>query len=95
MTTMFLPAMSGPRADLERRRDRGAGRDADRDALELRARAAPWSKAVSLPTVTTSSMTERVEDVGHEAGADALDLVRPGLAAGEHRRCPPARPRRS
>ena len=26
-----------------------------------------------------------VEDVRHEAGADALDLVRAGLAAGQHR----------
>ena len=26
-----------------------------------------------------------VENFGHEAGADALDLVRPGLAAGQHR----------
>ena len=44
------------------------------------------SKAVWLPTVTTSSMTERSRMSGHEAGADALDLVRAGLAAGQHRR---------
>ena len=44
------------------------------------------SKAVWLPTVTTSSMTERSRIVGHEAGADALDLVRAGLAARQDRR---------
>ena len=42
------------------------------------------AKAVSLPIRITSSTRLAVEVAGHEAGADALDLVRPGLAAREH-----------
>ena len=39
MTTIVLPSRLGPRADLERRGDRGARRDADRDAFDAGQRA--------------------------------------------------------
>ena len=53
------------------------------------------SKAVWLPTVTTSSMRLRSRIGRNEAGTDALDFVRARLAAGKHGGIPPARPRRS
>ena len=43
-------------------------------------------KASSLVTVSTPLKQAGVEVLGNEAGADALDLVRPGLAAGDDRR---------
>ncbi len=44
------------------------------------------SSASSSETAIVSSITRAVEHLGHEAGADPLDLVRAGRAAGEHRR---------
>ncbi len=44
------------------------------------------AKAVSLGNGDDLVDHLAVEDGGHETGADALDLVRTGLAAGEHRR---------
>ena len=87
--------MSGPRADFQRRGDGRAGRDADRNAFDAAPAARAVSNAVSLATVMTSSITARSRMSGHEAGADALDLVRARLAAGQHRANPPARPRSS
>ena len=84
-TTMFLPAMPGRGAELERRRHRGAGRDADRNAFELGDEARGVERGL---VADGDDLVDdgAVEDVGHEAGADALDLVRPGLTARQDRR---------
>ena len=84
MRTMFLPAISGRAADLERRGDRGAGRNADRDAFDAGAQARVVEGVV---VADRDDLVDRraVEDRRHEAGADALDLVRAGLAAGQDR----------
>ena len=78
MSTIFLPFIS-PRADLDRRGDRRARGDADRDALDARARAARTSNASSLVDRDHLVVDLGVEDRRDEAGADPLDLVRPGL----------------
>ena len=44
------------------------------------------SNASSLVTVTTSSDQRRIEVLGNEPGADALNLVRARLAAADDRR---------
>src|SRR5208337_5639317 len=75
----------GPGGHRERRKDRGPGGDAAEDAL--------------LPGYLAGGVEGRlvahrddfvndpgIEDLGDEAGADALDLMGAGWAAGEHRR---------
>ena len=63
----------------------GAGRDAARNALELRheARGVEGGLVADRHHLVDD---RAVEHLGHEAGADALDLVRARLAAGEDRR---------
>ena len=85
MTTMFLPPSRAAR------RPRAPPRRAAPDEMPTgmpssRASSRAVSKAVSLPTVIDLVDDRAVEDLRHEAGADALDLVRAGLAAGQHRR---------
>src|SRR3546814_20741054 len=73
----------GPRADLEGGGQRGAGRDADGQALDRRGR--PRGAERGVVADAHDLVDQRgLEIVRHEAGADALDLVRAGLAAGEH-----------
>ena len=86
MITMFFPAISGRAANLQCRRDRRAGGDADRDAFEPRSMARHSRGRVWLSTVTISSIDRRVEHRRHEARADPLDFVRSWLAARKHRR---------
>ena len=83
IVTTRLPAISGRARDLERGLDRRAGRDPDQEALALGGLARAVSSASSSSTAITSSITVAVEHLGHEAGADPLDLVRARAAPPE------------
>ena len=85
MMTMFLPSFSGRRADVDRRRDRRARGNADRNAFEPRDQ--PRRVEGGLIADRDDLVDQAaVENGRHEAGADALNLVRPGRAARQHRR---------
>jgi hypothetical protein len=81
---MRLPRISG-RARSQRRRHVGPGRDAARDAFEL---GEPARGVEGGLIADRHHLVDHraVEHVRHEAGANALDLVRARVAAGEHRR---------
>ena len=94
MTTMFLPAFSGREPTIDRRRS-AAPEEMPTGTPSSRATRRALANGVLVGDRDDLVIDRGVEDRRHEAGADALDLVRAGLAAGQHRRCPPARPRRS
>ena len=81
---MRLPSFSGRCGDLDRGGERGAGRDADEQALLGGGPAGPLHGGRGVD-VDDLVVDRRVEDLRHEVGADALDLVRAGLAAVEDR----------
>jgi hypothetical protein len=84
-TTTVLPAISG-RAATWKAAIRAAPEEIPTGRPSTRAARRAMSKDASLETVITSSMTPRSRDARHEAGPDALDLVRPGIAARQHGR---------
>ena len=85
MTTIRLPAISG-RAASSSAAWKAAPAEMPTSRPSRSAARAPPRSAVSSSTAITSSITVAVEDLGHEAGADPLDLVRARRPAGEHRR---------
>jgi hypothetical protein len=84
MTTMVLPAFSGRLPTLTAACQRGTRRDADRDAFEPRDEAGIFEGLV-VRDLHDLVIDRRIEDRRHETGADALDLVRAGIAAGQDR----------
>ncbi len=85
ITTIRFPSIPGPRADLDRSSERRAGGNADRDAFDARDQA----RIVEGCLVADGDHfvdDAPVENRRHETCADALDLVRAGLAARKHRR---------
>ena len=79
MTTMVLPAFSGSLRQAHRRPPTAAPQEMPDRMPSSRARRRAKSIASSLVTCSISSTSDRSRIVGNEAGADALDLVRPGL----------------
>ena len=85
MTTTVRPAISSRASDVEGGDEGGAGGDADRQTFDPGA-AASHVEGVIIADLDHLVDHLTVEDGGHEAAADPLDLVRSGRAAGEHRR---------
>src|SRR5690606_3318052 len=73
-----LPGVLGPLGDLERPGDRGAGGDADQQALLLRGAAGELDGGLRVD-VDDLVVDRGVEDLRDEVGAQALDLVRAGV----------------
>ena len=80
-----LAGVLRPRADDDRRLQGRARRDADRHAFEPRDQARVGD-GILVGDRDDLVIDRGVEDLRREAGADALDLVRAGLAARQHRR---------
>src|SRR5437016_6175799 len=81
-----VPALVlGPRSDDDRRLKCRTRRDADRHAFEASDEARIGDR-VLVRDAHDLVVDRGVEDLWRKTGADALDLVRTGLAAGEHRR---------
>ena len=82
MITIDLAGVFRAPPDVDRRGDRGAGRNADRNALDPRHQAGGVEGGL---VADGDDLVDHgaIEDRRNEAGADALDLVRPGRAAGE------------
>ena len=81
-----LPASSGARRNLQRGRRSPRPPRSRPEGPPAVPPLAPWPAPPRRRPAITSSITDAVEHLGHEAGADALDLVRAGQPAGEHRR---------
>ena len=82
---MVLPAFSGRSATWIAAASAAPGRDADEQALLGGGPAGPLHRGLGVD-VDDLVVDRRVEDLGDEVGADALDLVRAGRAAVEDRR---------
>ena len=78
MATIVLPAFSGPLREPDRYGGRGAAGDAGENALFAGEAARVFDRLLVGHLLDRVDERE-VEDAGHEAGADALDLVRAGL----------------
>ena len=92
ITTIFLPRASG-RAPISSAAATAAPEEMPTGMPSMRA-----SRARGLERGLVADRDDLVDDLavehlGHEARADALDLVRAGRAAGQHRGNPPARRR--
>ena len=83
MATISLPAFSGRLATLSAAADGGSGGDADQQAF-LFGQAAGVVERLLVGDLDDFVDQLGVQHAGDKAGADSLDLVRAGLAAGEH-----------